>query len=169
MLRLPLPEAGITAACNFTIASALLNVISGASVTLYGPKSKGKRGQLFRETAEHFYPWELEPAKGISNSKTGAALFYNTFRNPLTHELGRHDSPGPVFVRRFRAFTESDIEELETARVRPPGLFNAPTLEQRPDAHADLHVESLYWGVRQLLRRLTDDGDRMAIAERHLQ
>src|SRR5713101_6130139 len=67
ILRLPLPTADIPVACNFTCAAALVNVLAGLSVVLYEPGTQSERGRLFRETVERYYPWDTEPAKGVSD------------------------------------------------------------------------------------------------------
>src|SRR5436853_3444854 len=49
MLRLPRGDVGITQACNFTIASTLMNFISGVSVTLFEPPADRQgTGRKFR-------------------------------------------------------------------------------------------------------------------------
>jgi hypothetical protein len=56
---------------------------------------------------------------------------------------------------------EADIEALEKLTTRPAGL---PTIAVVPGSKT-LIVEGLYWGVREMLRRLTTDKKRMKAAE----
>jgi len=64
---------------------------------------------------------------------------------------------------------ERDLEIIERATTRPPDwvLFNLPTLREHPSG-VELCVEPFYWGVREMIRRLTMDGPRMATAEAQL-
>ena len=73
MLRLPRHDMGITAACNFTISSALTNFISGISVTLFEPPpARQNTGRKFRDLVAAFYPWDREPASGVRDPREGA-------------------------------------------------------------------------------------------------
>jgi hypothetical protein len=176
MLRLPRPDVGITQACNFTIASALMNFISGISVTLFEPPADRRdTGRKFKEVVTAFYPWDSEPATGITNAEQGAIVLYETFRNPMAHALGFQDPepPGPVTVTRFAGdgFAEADLETIEGSVNRPAALLrDAPTL-RRVDATGaiELNAESFYWGSRELARRLTADAPRMAAADAFLR
>ena len=52
MLRLPLPEQGITAGCNFAAVHVLLNILSGLSRLMEaGPTNSGKAFREFVERA----------------------------------------------------------------------------------------------------------------------
>jgi hypothetical protein len=66
--------------------------------------------------------------------------------------------------------SETDLEEIETARERPnKTLRGAPTLLIDPaTTGVSLNVEALYWGVRELLHRLTADRVQIAAAESYL-
>ena len=172
MLRLPCPEVGITQACNFAIASTLMNFISGVSVTLYSPPpNSGKSGRKFQGTLEGFYPWDTEPAGAITNPRKGAETLYDVFRNPGAHALGFQDPEpaGPIMVTRFsgNGLTEDNVELIETAIQRPRAILrNAPTLTKDGTTQAvALNVEALYWGVREMTRRLMGDVTRMARAD----
>jgi hypothetical protein len=176
MLRLPQPDVGITEACNFTIASALMNFISGVSVTLFEPPADRRNtGRKFRDVVTAFYPWNAEPLSGITNPQQGAAILYETFRNPMAHALGFQDPepPGPISITRFPGdgFTEADLDTIETSVNRPDVLLRqAPTLRRIDATQAiELNAESFYWGARELVRRLTADVRRMAAAEAYLK
>ena len=176
MLRLPLPDQGIEAGCNYGAAGTLLAVIAGASVRLFEPGQKGS-GYLFRETVCTFYPWHTEPPEeGVTRPEEGAKYLWHYFRNPLAHAVGHYvDPPEPRQISRLwkRGLSEEEIEAIEHSRQRPVGvLTGAPTL--RRNSHMglmvtmDLNVEALYWGVREMLCRLTTDRDRMVLAEQSL-
>ena len=174
MLRLPRPEVSITEGCNFAIAAVLLNVISGVSVVLFKPGTEGgDRGQLFRETTSRLYPWDKEPAGAIRDPAEGAKLLYQSFRNPLAHAFGLQDpEPAePLKIARFKTpgFAEDELKAIEESTERPnDALWNVPTLARDADRTLSLQVEPFYWGVRELVRALTADADRMAVAERYL-
>lgn len=85
MLRLPLPENGITAGQNFAITQVLMAVISGVSITLYD--NVGGSGPLFMDVVEKFFPWDEEPSNDVK-PKAAACIIYELFRNPLTHAAG---------------------------------------------------------------------------------
>jgi hypothetical protein len=172
ILRLPVPECNLTAACNFTAASALLGLIAGASVVLFDPtRGRKDRGILFTETVKLFYPWDTEPATGVTDPSVGADALYQTFRNPLAHTFGH--SAKPVSISRFKGpgQPEAVLESIERATTRPVfELWNAPTLQVHSATpvrrgYEELIVDSLYWGVREMIRRLTEDCARMTVAE----
>jgi hypothetical protein len=176
MLRLPRHEVGITEACNFTISSALMNFISGVSVTLFEPPADGQNtGRKFRDLATALYPWDSEPAGAINNPQEGAVILYKTFRNPLAHALGLQDPEpaGPVSITRFpgEGMSEENLKLMETSIQRPAAILgDAPTLRRVATTHAiELNAESFYWGVRELARRLTADSARMGAADAYLR
>jgi hypothetical protein len=171
MLRLPEPDCQIEAGCNFAIAQVLLSVVSGASVTLY--EHSGHKGVRFRGVLEHYYPWADEPIATRDDSEH-ARQMYSLFRNPLTHDLGldleRPQRTHKVIVKRLttggssRGHSESGVEALET-EGRPVGL--SPVLRAQ-NGRVVLLVEAFYWGVRQMLIRLSTDHERMVQAEAFL-
>jgi hypothetical protein len=176
MLRLPRPEVAISQACNFTISSALMNFVSGISVTLFEPPADGRNtGRKFRDLVTAFYPWDTEPLNAINRTGEGATILYETFRNPMAHALGFQDPepPGPIRVTRFAGdgLSEPDLETIETSIQRPTAVLRgAPTLRRVAATQAlELNAENFYWGTRELVRRLTADATRMAAAEAYLQ
>jgi hypothetical protein len=176
MLRLPRPEVQITEACNFTISSALMNFVSGISVTVFEPPAARQRtGQKFKGLLRNFYPWDTEPAGAINDPQDGAETLYTLFRNPMAHALGFQDPepPGPISITRFpgEGFTEQNLELIETSIPRPTTLLrDAPTLRRIVATHTlQLNAEALYWGIREMVRRLTADGGRMTVADAYLR
>ena len=98
MLRLPRPEANIAEGCNFAICAVLMNIIGGASVVLYEPPpNRQETGRKFKDVVSDFYPWDTEPATGVTAPDEGAEVLYTVFRNPIVHALGFQDPepPGP--------------------------------------------------------------------------
>ena len=171
MLRLPIPNYRLSGNAGLPIAQVLLNVISGISTTLF--RHKGGSGAQFKGLLERYYPWDLEPADAPS-PKQASKLIYDVFRNPLTHNLGRHlfgATTPKVKIKRFARAngaggpTEAKITRWERSRERPPW---AHTVIARTDATV-LFVEPLYWGVRVMLARLVCDQLQMHEAEQFLE
>ena len=154
MLRLPLPEVGIRAGCNFAAAATLCNLISGISTVLYKPRTKMRSGLRFKELLKKYFPWEPTEDK-----EENAKVIYDIFRNPLAHSLGRQTKTSlPVLIAKNRS--EKDrIEELQQSTKRPESV----PLAVRGDASKGyvLSVEGLYWGVIQMLRKLAEDTEQM--------
>lgn len=183
MLRLPLSSQGIVAGQNFAITQILMAVISSVSITLYD--SKGASGKLFKSVVEEYFPWDEEPSNNVPSKKEAACTIYDVFRNPLTHAGGLFvESRGnqrdeqrylkqksyAVKVERLQTqdktigHTEEWIEKLEIVLSRPD---IGPTLKVE-NANKVLLVEGLYWCVRRMIRKLTDDSERMANANKML-
>jgi hypothetical protein len=102
MLRLPLPETGITAGCNFAAVHVLLNVLSGLS-RLLGP-SPTRSDAAFRKFVARWYPWRREPRRSSFRQKRGTEALYDSFRTGFSHDLGLLLESGPVDHRgRIRA------------------------------------------------------------------
>jgi hypothetical protein len=106
----------------------------------------------------------LEPPAGAPK-KEAIELLYYQFRNPLAHAFGIQEKKAKGLTLSIGKGTspEGDIEALE--RLTTTSL---PTIAVLP-ASKTLIVESLYWGVREMLRRLTIDTKRMKAAEAYLQ
>ena len=163
MLRLPLPEAGITAGCNFAAVHVLLNVLSGLSRLLVpGPANSGK---AFKAFVERFYPWRMEPPGSRYRKRRGTEVLYDSFRTGFSHDLGLllETTPLPGGVVRARIRTEgrelgvakqpslsrAALVELDAVDFRPDWL--GPTVA--PDGRHGLLIDAvaLYWGVRRLV------------------
>jgi hypothetical protein len=68
--------------------------------------------------------------------------------------------------------SETDLEALERSVLRPDDLVlhDQATLTRYPETgEINLSVEPFYWGVREMLRRLTTDPARMAAADEYLR
>jgi hypothetical protein len=159
--------------CNFAITALLVNLISGMSTVFYD--QQGASGRRFKNLLREFYPWEPEQPKIISCEDVIECL-YDILRNPLVHSLGiptevvkaSKGQPSQVIVksppaRSARSFgidrtwlPEHLLEQLEQS---PQAA--GPILSEETSGGRTLHVECLYWGVRTILSRLTNDAARM--------
>jgi hypothetical protein len=157
MFRLPLKEEGLTAGCNYAAAVFLLEIIGGISTTLYqGP---GGSGQQFKTVVKDYYPWDLE---GRSDRAQAANDLYKLFRNPFAHQLGIEGKKGGIGKQ---SFPEHILEKLESLTTAPLN----PTLQSNPaEDMLSLSVDSLYWGIRVMILRLTNDAPMMASTEAYL-
>ncbi|HEV8711236.1 MAG TPA: hypothetical protein VGX03_00200 [Candidatus Binatia bacterium] len=171
MLRLPEPDYGLSAGCNFAITQVLLGAISGVSTTLFMPSMHSSQSGLrFKNLLVKYYPWDLESPQSIA-PKQAAEVLYAVFRNPLAHDLGlalqKKAMTRKVLIKRLttkngtRGLPEETIEGIENTYKR---FQMSATLTVQNDATI-LLVEALYWGVRVMLERLTKDTGRMQNAE----
>lgn len=171
MLRLPIPNYGINAGCNFAITHVLLTTVGGISTTLY--RRGNKDWKRFQGLLRNHYPWNLEPTQTATPAEA-ARIIYEVIRNPLTHDLGldlhRKSGGGKVIIKRLQrskqkgGLGEHWIENLEKGVVRPK-MSSAVTVQ--PDARV-LLVEGLYWGLRRMIEAMTRDSQLMARAESYL-
>lgn len=186
MLRLPLKERGIGAGCNFAVTHTLLAAVAGISTSLYRPGRLDPYGGAFVGVLVDWYPWDMEanPPKTAEEKSRLAKVLYEEFRGPLTHHLGlavgRTKSGSAVVDRGYvlkikrrtrpdgNGFMERELELLERAGQWPFPAFFQGTLVERTDAKV-LKVERFYWGVRQMVVRLTKDQSRMGSAEAFLK
>jgi hypothetical protein len=164
MLRLPLPEAGITAGCNFAAVHVLLNVLSGLS-RLMGA-SPTRSDAAFRTFVARWYPWRLEPSRSSFRQKRGTKVLYDSFRTGFAHDLGLLLETGPIDRRgrvrsKFRisgrqlgvakqpSLSTAVLNELDEVMVRPNWLGPTVTADGKVGLLVD--AVALYWGVRRLL------------------
>jgi hypothetical protein len=160
MLKLPLPEVGIKAGCNFSAAAMLCNLISGISVVLYTPKNKNiGSGKRFRELLKEYYPWE-----DGENRQQKSEIIYDFIRNPLAHSLGVLKRGSLPIAIHKDALTEEQIEEMEKSYIRPSWVPFA--VKNNPKGDYILSVWGLYWGVFHLVGNLTKDTGQMQEAEK---
>ena len=172
MMRLPIPDLGITHACNFAATAVLCNLVSGISVSLYMPPSpvitneKGKNrwvraGEAFKSLLQDHYPWQSG-----ENRMERAKVLYGLFRNPFAHALGVHGKLGHrinTMRRPGAGLQEDELEEIERSRARPSWL--APGLSG--GGHEwNLFVEGFYRDVFHMLWKLARDGTQMRKAEK---
>lgn len=164
MLRLPLPDAGITAGCNFAAVHVLLNVLSGLS-RLMGASPK-RSDDAFRAFVARWYPWRLEPGRSIFRQKRGTQALYDSFRTGFAHDLGLLLESGPVDRRgqvrpKFR-ITGRQLGVTKQPSLSPAALDELDDVVDRPswvgptvvaDGKVGLLVDAvaLYWGVRRLV------------------
>ena len=168
MLRLPLPEQGITdsagyGGCNFAVATVLCNLVSGISVTVFRPASLSNNrigsGIVFRQLLENFYPWE--PG---DNGSEGAEALYSYFRNPLTHALGvQHGQSYRIQISKSPSpLQNNQIEEMEESPTRPswllPGISGSGTQWR-------LIAEGFYRDVFHMFWNLARNEQQMRMAE----
>jgi hypothetical protein len=164
MMKLPLPNCGITGGCNFAAALALCNLVAGMAVVLYNrPPGSPGTGDGFVALLLQFYPWD--PRERPCRK---AEALYQLVRNPLAHSLGVARTPAQRSYRvRIvkRPLTEATLGILEANPSRPKDLPLAVTVRR---SMVTINVPGLYWGVAQLFRRLTADTGRMTQAERRI-
>jgi hypothetical protein len=170
MLRLPLPDVGITAGCNFAAVHVLLNVLSGLS-RLMGSSPK-RSDEAFRVFAAHWYPWRLEPRRSTFRQKRGTQALYDSFRTGFAHDLGLLLEADPIDRRgrvrsKFRisgrqlgvtkrpSLSTAVLNELDDVMVRPDWL--GPTVIADGKVGLLVDAVALYWGVRRLLFDHTSD------------
>jgi len=156
----------LEAGCNFAATIVLCSVISGTSRIIY-PR-KGSDADQFKTLVATYFPWEEEPNPGL-RCEEAADVLYEEFRNPLIHAAGlpvelkgskqtkvsviRYDLKEPN-VTKYRGIVEAKIQELEVSRSRP--ISWGPTITtDREGRKSKILVEGLYWGVREMICRLT--------------
>jgi hypothetical protein len=161
LMKLPLPEVGLGAGCNFAAAATLCNLISGISVVLYTPKDPSSgSGKKFKGLLEKFYPWEPGEKKAEKSK-----VIYDLVRNPLAHSLGVLKKGSlPISIMKD-ALTEAQLEEVENSSVRPTWVPLAVTGDS---TRYVLSVVGLYWGVFHLVRQLAKNARQMQQAEERI-
>ena len=145
------------------IALLLLATVEGVSTKLFQPAKEMGVGKRFKECLIRYYPWDIDPPTGVSREDAAKTL-YVTFRNPLVHRLGLHDSkcPGVRFGQSFPGDgAESGLERLERSRKKPA---SEPFLIVTPDRRT-LWLDPFYWGVRILIERWSCDTTQVSRAD----
>ena len=171
LMRLPLPEHGLTAGCNLSAAAILFNAIAGASVCFYNTSvealtNRGDRGKRFTEVLTRYYPWGGET---LSVADCVACL-YESARNPLAHAFGL-DSPSSVrFEVRLskRSLTPDEIAQLEECADRPTWLPPTLLVDRKRSTGAirvEVSVLTLFWGVHRMLHALLADREQAKSGE----
>ena len=118
MLRLPLPEAGITAGCNFAAVQVLLNVLSGLS-RLMGPTLRivARRSQPLSGDGIHGH-WNLG---GLPIDK-GAERLFSTIRS------GTVSPTIWVLCSRVVLWTRRGVAEIDFALVEERSAYRSSPL-----------------------------------------
>ncbi len=181
-LRLPLPNLGLSAGGNYSIALVLFGVIDGLSKTIHpiesqkNPNSRKKDPQ-FVTLLEDYYPWDLEPPKDSVTHRRACEDLYFCYRNELVHGLASSAPADPAHhrasiykVEKFTALSEVEIENLEKAVERPHirgRLLSATVRYRASDDTMFILMEALYWGVRRMIERITYQESIMRKAEAH--
>lgn len=163
MLRLPIREVDLEAGCNFSVANALLDLISGFS-SLLTPNFDTTRdsGNQFKEILRNYYPWDLQPPVGNTQERAIDDI-YKYFRNPLTHSLGLKTEGNYLVMIDKNSISETNIEQLEQSASSPgPAITYLPiTLKNEEIEQITLNAPNFYWGVRRTLTNLSADNQRM--------
>lgn len=171
MLRLPLPEQDIKAGCNFAVANSLLSLVSGLSVLLTeNIDTHGISKSKFTEVLLNYYPWNLQPPVN-STMKLSVEHLYSYFRNPLVHSLGiKIEGNCSVGIIKS-SLSETDIERLEQSHSSPGAaiVYRPITENNEQIEEITLNVANFYWGVREMLKRLTMDTAQMQKIEQRLK
>ncbi len=171
MLRLPLPEVDIKAGCNFAVANSLLSLVSGLSAFLTeNIDTSGNSGSKFKEVLLNYYPWDLQPPVNSTKERSVDHL-YEYFRNPLAHSLGLRSKGNFLIVIAKGNLSEQKIEKLEQSTIpQAQAIEYTPiTLNNEQIERITLYVEYFYWGVREMLKRLSMDAAQMQKTEQGLK
>jgi len=146
------------------IALTLAASVDGFSNQLYcaGQKIGGSR-ERFVACLLQFYPWDIDKPEAETPEST-AKIIYDSFRNPLIHQLNLH-LHGPRSrklgrVHRGVSEIEKAIEDLEKSRVKP---YSKPFLVATSEKRV-LWLDAFYWGVRQMVQRWATDGEQVRMA-----
>jgi hypothetical protein len=166
LLRLPIKQLAdpINAGCNFATATIILSLISGLSAMLdnnFDTSNKSKK--LFKQVLEKYYPWNLQPPIGgtnpNNNKKQAIGDLYTYIRNPLSHSLGvKKQNTHFIYIYKD-TLSEKDIEKIEKSLMSPgPAIiYTSNKWGNESRTGLNLYVSNLYWGVRKLLKNMTDD------------
>ena len=171
MLRLPLLERDLGAGCNFAAANVLLAIVSGLSALLTKKlETSRKSGRLFRRILLEYYPWDVQPPHTSAIERSVDHL-YEFFRNPLVHSLGIKIKGNFQVAIAKDSLPEVEIEKLERLTV-PPGpamVYKPITINNEQIERITLVVPHFYWGVREMVKRLSEDALQMQKTETALK
>jgi hypothetical protein len=151
LLSTALPGTEDAPGQQFQLSAAvmLLCVVAGAGATL--SLIDAEPGDQFKCTLTQFYPWDLDPPEGLAPA-SAAHVLYEVFRNPLVHTSTARPARrrlvkiGSVYPSTRR------VEEIETMQGRP----GRASVIQEAHKHV-VWVDTFYWGVREMIRRVTAD------------
>lgn len=120
---------------------------------------------MFKEVLEKHYPWDQEiDVPGRRCGADGAADLCNLFRNPLVHALGVLDTDtnkdGRVLQIVKKPMQAVELYELEMKGACPVRWLDATVMSV--DKTVSLRVRSLYWGVREMVERVSHTDEACA-------
>lgn len=178
MLRLPIPESGLTGGCNLAAAGQACDVISGASTLFYeasldsvrGERSRVNRlssGERFRRVVREYFPWQGDETVAPDDT---ARLLYKHLRNPLAHTLGIGKSGvafpglgGDTILLSKGPLPATWVAQLLAGSSAKPE-FVGRLLTQAQGAYV-IDVGALAWSVAAMLRRLLGNETQVQAAE----
>lgn len=175
MLRLPIPESTLLAGCNFAAANSLLALISGLSALLTPNfDTTTISGTKFTGVMKNYYPWDIQPTEGDTTPHGIDGTIdqlYRYFRNPLAHSLGIKTRGNYLVSIEKSPLSESAIEQLESKASSPgPAITYSPIrLNDEDIEQIALNVPNFYWGVREMLHRMTQDSQLMKDVQSNLK
>lgn len=176
LLRLPQPQVGLIAGCEFAAGSVMLAAIGGIAHALY--RTDAGHEDSFRMVLTKHYPWDGEATSAAHALRTSSALLaeYRGEPDPRVSAWPGTPASGVAGARkvRFRRLETEDgsgldeqlLEVLEVARNWPLEVM-ASTLEIEGEVMT-VNLERLYWGIREMVRRMVAQPTLMDAAERQL-
>ena len=170
MLRLPIKEIGLEGTMAFSAINCLSDIVSGISALLTPDfDTIGDSGPKFKEILKDYYPWDLQPPIGGSIDRAVKDM-YDYFRNPLTHSLGLKTKGNYLVAIEKKEISELDLETLEKNIFSPgPAISYSPiTIKNENIEKITLDVAPFYWGVRQILVRLSANSTQMQDTAKNL-
>lgn len=176
LLRLPRPDAGLTSGCELAAGSIMLAAIGGIAHALY--RTDAGHEDSFRGVLTRHYPWDGEATSPAHALRTSSVLLaeYRGEPDPRMSTWPEAPAAGVAGGRkvRFRRLETEDgsgidehlLEVIEVARNWPLEVM-ASTLEIEGEVMT-VNLERLYWGIREMVRRMVALPTLMDAAERQL-
>ena len=164
LLKAPLP--GCSVGFNLTIATMILNLLSGFSRRFYRPSGNPTDSERFKNMITIFLPWDNS---GV-DIDTCADVLYSAVRNPLIHELGIKGDK-KVVIYKSGKLSDAEIKELEDSLIKPSWLPKI-IIKMPYDKFTSewmISVGALYWGVHRLLHNLLANSEHAPRAEARLK
>lgn len=146
-----------------------LSTAAGISTTLYKPDEYGpkKAWTHFKGLLKNHYRWDLDVPEGV-NEDEAIKILYNTFRNPLSHELGiiTKDLEKPeIKIRNSLPFIDK-FEEVNRRIMDETFPFGDPSIKKIDD-EITFSPAGFYWGLRKMVEAmLKKDEDVDQLSER---
>jgi hypothetical protein len=164
LLKAPLP--GCTVGFNLTIATMILNLLSGFSRRFYRPSGNPTDSERFKNMIINFLPWDNSSV----DINTCADVLYSAVRNPLIHELGIKGDK-KVVIYKSGKLSDAEIKELEDSLIKPSWLPEI-IINMSYDKFTSewlISVGAIYWGVHRLLHNLLANSEHALRAEARLK